>query len=787
MIKNYFKTAFRTLFKNKVYSAINISGLAVSLAAAVLLLMWVWDELSFDRMHSKGNRIYQTVAAIDPAKGMVWTTSNAPLAVFGKAEIPEIEDACRIQDNQGNRLVEYQGKKFNEIMRYVDPSFFTIFDFKIVEGNSKKPFPDNRTVILSRSYAKKFFGTAEPMGKVLKIGDKDVYKVTGIMEDMPANSSMRYDMLMPFAILNEGREKNPMDQDWGNFNYQCYFLLKSGADPVKVGLKLAAIHKKNQPSPFFKDLKYLMKPLYEGHLYGPQGEEQGMQQVKGFILVALVILLIACINYVNLVTARSSRRSKEISVRKVIGANKGHLFWQFITESFVVFVISMGIAVGLIYAIMPLYNSLSGKEMVFSLLDSKVWALFGASLLAVLLLAGVYPALMLSTFNPALALKGILPGLGKNNGFRKLLVVVQFTCSVVLIVSTLVISQQLRYIRHMNLGYTKDNVFSFDSYNFSRQSRYDALRNELEKQPGVLGVTVSNQSVLNVQSSTGDLEWEGKPAIMDNFMINQLSVDRTFPKVMDMQFAQGKGFTGTAADRGNYILNETAIKLMGISDPIGKPVKFHDKPGIIAGVVKDFHFKDMKTPIEPCILFMDPNWGWGTMYVKTTGVDAEKALSAVKKLWNEYNSDYNFDFKFMDESFDELYKSDIRAGQLFNIFAGIAIFLSCLGLFGLVTFTAETRVKEIGIRKTLGASVNNIILLISKDFLKLVVISFIVAFPLSWWMMNKWLDNYVYRTNIHLWVFLVAGLVAFAVAVLTVCGKSLKAAQENPIKAIRTE
>src|SRR5690606_12937351 len=399
--------------------------------------------------------------------------------------------------------------------------------------------------------------------------------------------------------------------------------------------------------------------------------------------------------------------------------------------------------------------------------------------------AGVYPALMLSSFNPALALKGIIPGLGKNSGFRKALVVVQFTCSVVLIVATVIISRQLAYIRNMNLGYSKENVFTFEAHNFRKN--YDGIRQQLEQQPGIMGVTASTQRILNVQSSTGSLEWDGKPANMSSFMINQLSADRTFPEVMGMELVAGQGFTGTPADSSHYLLNETAVKVIGLDDPEGKTITFHNKPGTIVGILKDFHFKDMKTAIEPCILFMDPDWGWNTFYVKTTGAQAKQALAAVERLWKQHNADYEFDYQFLDESFDALYKSDIRAGKLFNLFAGVAILLSCLGLFGLVTFTAETKVKEIGIRKTLGASVSNIIFLISKDFLKLVTVSFLVAFPLGWWMMNRWLESYVYRTAIEWWVFAAAGFAAFAIAAITVCSKSLRAARENPIKAIRTE
>lgn len=785
MLRNYFKSAIRNLVKNKLYSVINIVGLSVSLSAAILLLLWVWDELSFDKMHGKGERIYRAAAAMGSTKDRIWEHTSAPLAIFGKEELPEIEDACRIREDNNFLLFTYQDKKFNEKAIFTDPNIFRFFDFQLLEGDPKRPFPDNRSIILNKTLAKKYFGDEPAIGKLLQIKNGDSYKVTGIMKDMPLNSSFQYNLLLPFDILAENRLDNPLNNDWGNFDYQTYFLLRPNVFPEEVGKRLANIHRKNQSSDFYKDLTYILQPLEKMHLYDILGQEQGMRQVKIFLLVAFVILLIACINYVNLVTARSTRRSKEVSVRKVVGANKGHLFWQFLIESSAVFLISTIIAIALIYTFMPLYNDLSGKQMTFSLLDVKVWLLFGGTLIIILCAGGIYPAFMLSKFNPAFALKGILPGLGRNNGFRKLLVVFQFSCSVILIISTLIIGRQLAYIRNVDLGFSKESVFTFSAFNLTKN--YEAIRDQLQRQPGILGVTAASQSVMNLMSSTGDFDWENKPVDMNNFIINQLSVDRNFPKVMDMKLIDGKGFTGTPADSAHFIINATALKQTGLQNPIGKTVVYHDQPGTIVGVVEDFHFKDMKTAIEPCILFMNPHWGWNTIYVKTTEKDAKAAVASVEKLWKRYNADYEFNYKFMDDAFDEIYWADIRSGKLFNLFATIAILLSCLGLFGLVTYTAETKVKEIGIRKTLGASIQNIILLISKDFMKLVCLSFILAFPIAWWMMSRWLDNYVYRTDIPLWIFVLAGLTAFIIAAVTVCGQALKAARNNPINAIRTE
>lgn len=782
MIRNYFKTALRTLTKNRSYAAINIIGLSVSLAAAIPLLLWVWDELSFDRMHSKGDHIYRVATTFKSNDGQVWPVAPAPLAVFGPAKVPVIEQACRIKGGKGAISVTYQEKRFNEIPTYVDPAFFSIFDFPLLEGDQNNPFPDNHSIVISKVLARKYFGKAHAIGKMITGPENENYKVTGIIDDIPGNSSITASLLLPFAILNENHNGPGLNTEWGNFDYPTYFLLQANADPAAIGKQLADIQREN--TGFYESLVYLMQPLHKIHLFGPKGEDRGMQQVKIFALIAIVILLIACINYVNLVTARSARRSREVSVRKIVGANKGHLFGQFISESLVVFIIALILAVGLVFLTIPFYNELAGKEMIFSLLDDRVWTLFGGILLIVLLAAGLYPALILSAFKPARSLKGILPGFGINNNFRKTLIVIQFICSVALIISTLVISGQLNYIREKKPGYNRENVFVFPQWNFA--DKYHTIRDKLRNQPGILGVTAASSKVYNIGSQTKDIEWEGKPASMSDFMINQISTDRNFLEVLDIELRSGKGFSGTSADSSYVILNETAVKQMNLKDPIGKIIDFHNTTRTIAGVARDFHFKNMKTAIEPCIIFMDPK-KWGGMYVRTTSKDASEAIAAVERLWKQYNSDYYFDYEFLDESFDNLYKVDIRAGKLFRIFACIAILLSCLGLFGLITYTVETKVKEIGIRKILGADVANIVLLISKDFLLLVGLSFIVAFPFAWWMLNNWLNDYAYHTDIEWWVFVITGLIVLGITGITVGGKSLRAATANPVNNLRNE
>lgn len=788
MFTNYILIAYRNLIKNKTYSIINISGLAVSLTASVLLLLWVWDELSFDRFNEKADRIYTAAASFDKDHKQVWPVTPAPLATFAKQQIAAVENTARLMEN-GDILMQYGEKKFDEKRTaYADPSLFTIFNFPLVAGSVSHLFNDNRSMVISETTAKKYFGAGDVIGKVIKVNNKDNFTVTGVFKDMPQNSSVRYDIVMPFEILNERYKQNGAegyDADWGEYDYATYFLVKPGTNAALLGKQLADLHRKNQQEDFIKDLYYIMQPLTKVHLYTATGDDNGAQVVKIFFVVAIVILLIACINYINLVTARATKRAKEVSVRKVVGAGKKQLFWQFITESLLVFVIAMVLSLVIIYSIMPFYNNLSGKNLIFNFYDGRVLVLYGCALLVTVLFAGIYPALTLSSFNPALALKGLILGLGKNAFFRKMLVVVQFTCSIVLIISTVIIGQQLKYIRQKNLGFNKKNVITFNGRKFA--DHYDAIKAELEKQSGITGVTAGSNDIMNIQSTTGDADWDGKTADQANFMINQMDVDRNFLKVMNLQLVSGTGFTGTPADSAHYIINEEAARQMRIKDPIGKRFTFHNRKGTIVGVVKDFHFKNMRLNIQPCILSYKMFWNWWRFYVKTTGSNAPQAIAALQKLWKEYNPDYEFEYQFLDQRFDDMYKNDIHVAVLFDCFAGIAIVISCLGLFGLVTYMAETKVKEIGIRKTLGASVSNIIMLLSKDFMKLVFISLLIAFPVAWFMMNKWLTNYAYRTELQWWVFAIAGACAFFIAFITVSSKAFRAAQSNPVKSLRSE
>ncbi len=788
MLKNYFKIAIRSLRKNKTYSFINIAGLAVSLAVCILLVLWVQDELSFDGFNKNKADLYKVAVRFDASS--IWGSTPAPTAIFAKKEVPEVEDACRVTEDWNVSVFEYKGKKFTEWHNCTtDASFFRMFTYPLTEGNSEHPFDDAYSVVLSETTAKTFFGEEDPIGKILKGDDKKIYRVSGVMKDMPANSSIRYNIVFNFQRLEQQYDTSgyykSLNANWDQYNYDTYVLLKPNASPATAAQKLSMIHRKVDDIPANRHLLYVFNPVTKMHLYSIEGKEQGMMVVRVFMIIAVIVLVIACINYVNLITARAMKRSKEISLRKIVGAGKTSLFMQFLSESMLTFGLALLLATVIIYLMMPLYNNISGKNIVFKPWQPEVLAVYGLTMLATLLLAGIYPAITLSSFRPLEAMKGKLSGIGSKGSFRKVLVVVQFSFSIMLITSTIIIGKQLKYIRERNLGYDKQNVFSFWMRNIN--DHYDAAVAELLKQPGILGVTESGANIISHFSGSTDVDWDGKRADQQSFGIFQMPIERNFLQVMGMQLVEGNGFTGSPADSANFILNETAIKETGIKEPaVGKRITFHGIKGVIAGVVKDFHFQDMHQKIGPILMQYDKHWR-GKMYIRTTARNAPHALAAAENLWKKYNADYNFDYTFLDNQFDELYKTDTHVGQLFNCFALVTILISCLGLFGLVTFTAESKVKEIGVRKVLGAGVRNIVFLLSKDFLMLVLIAAAISFPVAWYGLNSYLQEYAYRTDMSWWVFVIAGTAALLIALLTISFQSFKAAISNPVKSLRTE
>ncbi len=785
MLNNYLRIGWRNLRRYKMYSSINIGGLAIGLAVGILILVWVQDELSYDRFHEKGDNLYKlSVSFISGADVQTWEGMPGPVAVHAVKEIPGVQKAVRTRDNWGDiSTFTYNNNNFFDIkVGFVEPSFFTLFTFPLLKGDAQHPFQDNTSLVVTRSAALKYFGTTDVMGKVIS-GDGKNYVVTGVMEDFPEQSSIRYEFMLPFSILQAKFVRNEswtsLDDDWGDFYFTTYLQLAPHTSTEKVSAGLAKLRPDGQQE---AAIKYNVQPLYNVHLYNPDLSEGGIKIVRIFLIIAIVILLIACVNYVNLSTARAMQRATEVGVRKIVGASRRQLFIQFIWESVLVFALALVLAIAIILLLIPFYNNLTDKHLSFGLKNLQMVLAIGLSMLITLIVAGIYPAVILSSFNPLKTLKGGLTLSGSNVSFRRALVVVQFLIAMVLIVSTLVVGQQLRYIKSKALGYDKENIFFF--YSGQMYKHLESAVQELSGSPGIAAAATTTQSMTSIENSTGDTYWDGKEK-NETLIAHVLSADKNFMELMKFSFVAGQNFINSKADSAHFIINETAAKMMRMNDPVGKKFKLWDREGTIIGVIKDFHYASLHQKIGPLVINYSP--ASYVVYVKTKPGEMDKAVASAEKLYKRYNTSFPFRYNFIDDNLDKIYKLDKRTGKLFNYFAGIAIFISCLGLFGLATFATGQRVKEIGVRKVLGASVTNIVTLLTSDFLKIVLISIVLSVPLAWYIMNRWLEDYAYRINISWGVFIIAGGLAIMVALLTVSFQAVKAALANPVRALKTE
>ena len=787
MIKNYLLTAWRNLRRNPFYSLINISGLAIGLAVGMLILLWVQDESSYDTFHQHAANIYKINSHIGTGpSAQIWGGAPGPLYHFSRESVPGVANAVRVMQRDNNFIVAYKDKKFIEKnSAFVDSTFFNVFSFKLVEGRRDKPFKDNNSIILTWTMAKKYFGDKDPLGQTLVFDSAVNFTVTGVVADFPANSSIQYDILFPMSLYARDFRGNlnwkTIDADLGNFAFDTYLQLKPTANPAAVESGVTRIYRQQKNDP--KGPSFALQPLTTLHLVTATGDTGALKTVHIFLVIAILILFIAGINYVNLSTARSIIRSKEVGIRKIIGAGRTQLFVQFILESTLIFGIAAVLAFALIYALLPLYNTLAGKHLALDLRNGQVWLLIACTIIGTLAAASIYPALLLSAFKPMQVLKGKFSFGVSNTVFRKILVVTQFTCSVGLIAATLVISKQLKFIREMDLGFNKEEVFTF-SMRDDMHNHFDAMRNELSQQPGVFGIATAWGGLAGSNGSTGDTWWEGKDE-SKSFIINATGIDEQFIPLLKMKLVAGANFTGSKADSAHYILNETAIRQTGIKNPIGKQFKLWQTTGTIIGVVKDFNYESLRQAVQPAIFKYDkPSW---VVYLKTSATQAQQAIAAAEKQWKKYNPNYPFEYSFLDQDFAKMYQSDQRTGILFQVFAIVAIIISCLGLFGLATYTAQIKTKEIGIRRVLGATVIQVTSLLAREFVLLVGISLLIATPLAWWSMTQWLQNYTYRTHLNAWPFLATGGTVLFLALLTVCIQAVRAALANPVKSLRPE
>lgn len=786
MIPYYLRMAWRNIAGNKFYSSLNFLGLTLGLAVGLLILLWVNNELNYDSFHSKTDKLYILNTHLE-SNGQKFAVDVTQPAIGYRAlqEVSGIESVVRVTDHNVWSFFTHNNntlKAGDEL--FVDPSFFTTFDYKLITGDRNKPFPDPHSIILTQSEAIRLFGDKDAMGETLLADNKTNFVVSGIMEDFTGNSSIQADMLFSTELrkqMNADQGKTELDDDWGNYGWRTFIELQPGVSVTAVAEQLSKINHKHQPGLNPKDAGYYsLQPLKDIHLYSADGTPTRLKMVRIFSLVAILILAIAAINYVNLTTARALIRSKEVSVRKVIGATRKQLFSQFIVQTSVFFFIAVILAFGVMALSMPLYNELAGKQLQFNPFDLNLWKVIGITLVSVLIASSIYPALILSAFNPVQNLKSRALAATGSTTFRRVLVVGQFAFSIGLIICTTIIGRQLDFMLDSDLGFDKANVFAVHMDEMS--PHYESVKSELLSNPAIGGVSVGNGNIVGRWGSTLDVDWEGKAPDF-TFFIHDMKVDQDFIPLFKMEMAEGKNFSGGRADSSHFILNETAVNQMGLKDPVGKRFRWHENEGTVIGVVKDFHFTPLQQTIQPFVFAYTPSDN--ILYVKADNKNMAEAIKAVEKVWSNYNQGSPFTYEFVDDTYARYYTADQRTGNLFSLFTAIAIIISCLGLLGLITYTAQLKVKEIAIRKALGASVSNVVMLLSKNFILLLTISIVIAVPVSWYTMNNWLSGFAYQTSVPWWLYGISCISAIAIAIITVGVQSVRAAVENPVKTLR--
>ncbi len=820
MFKNYFKVAFRNLFKRKVYSFINITGLAVGLTCCILIALFIADETSYDKFHSKSDRIYRVTRDF-------WGNNKLSLLHLGhvappigpllKQQFPDIQEVVRFFNS--NDLFTIKDQSFKEQNGYfAEPSAFKVFDFKVTKGDASKALNKPRTLMLSTTLAKKYFGNENPVGKTLKWqynGQKMSLKITGVFEPFPDNAHFHPNYLISFSTLDNKKiyGRKGLKRNWGNNSFLTYILLPPNYNSKNISSKLdnfidktygayLASRKKQANTQKASDFTHLyLQKLTDIHLHShldSEAEANGdINNIYVFAIVGLFILLIACINFINLSTARSANRAKEVGIRKVVGAYRQHLIFQFLSEAVLMTLIALVVAIGLVEAILPSLNKFVDKNLSMSYFSNAgiIFLLLGFMLL-VGILAGFYPALFLSSFQPVKVLKGRLATGSKNSTLRTVLVVSQFSVSIVLIVCTAIVYQQLSFINNKSLGLDKDHVINLRN-NISVGNKYETFRQELLKNPLIknLGRSTLAPSQRLVNSSGAAEEVELNDSIQkSNIKLRTLRADHDFLETFNIPLVKGRYFSRKfkTDDSAAFFINETAAQRIGWKNPedaVGTRFKYNGRTGQIIGVMKDFNFESIHETVKPIVMFIRNDNRYSNISVKMQGKNIKETLAYIQKTWEKFAPEHPFSYQFVDERFAQLYQKEQKQATLFMIFAGLAIMIACLGLYGLTSFIAEQRTKEIGIRKVLGASVSSILQLVSKNFVILVLMAIGIALPLAFYGMDRWLDSFAYHIKLlnYWYVFLASGLIALLIALATISSQVLKVAKINPSQVLRNE
>jgi putative ABC transport system permease protein len=807
MLRNYFKIAFRNLSKNKFYTWINILGLAFGLATCLLILLYVIDEHNFDRYNENGKRIYRVNNEVKFGNNHLdLAVADAAMGPALAREFPQVEQYTRLQQ-YGSFLVKKGNQDLRETkVAFADSSLFEVFTLPMISGDPKTALRDPHSLVITERMANKYFGRSDVTGENLLINDKDNYKITGVIRDIPEQSHFNFDFFVPMTENESSRSDN-----WLSENFNTYILLKKDADPKKLEPEFNKMMNR-YVAPELKSILNLsigdlekgggfvrcsLIPLEDIHLHsnkiGELGANGNIQFIYIFSAIALLILLIACVNFMNLSTARASSRAKEVGVRKVLGSLRKNLVQQFITESVLMSFMALTVAIMLAMLLLPFFNQLAGKHIQnYLLFQPRMILSFVLLMFVVGILAGSYPAFYLSSFQPIKVLKGKVSGGFKGSALRNVLVVFQFSISVMLIVGTIVIFNQLNFIRNRDIGYNRNHILILHGTDILKD-RTGSFKNELLQVSGVVNATVTGFLPVNGYRSKNTLFPSASLDPKSGISMEQWNIDENYIPTLGIRLSEGRNYSKQfSTDSSGIIINEAAAEFLGIKDLLNKPLyrvddiktkkitEFH-----IIGIIKNFNFNSLHEVVSPLALVLQKESG--SMAIRVSTTDIYPLIAQIRNKWQSMVPGQLFDYSFMDDEFNELYATEQRTGQLFITFAVLAILIGCLGLFGLVTYSAEQRTKEIGIRKVLGASVGNITGMLSKDFLKLVVISWLIAFPIAWYAMNKWLQDFAYRVSISWWVFASAGIFALIIALLTISSKAIKAAVANPAKSLKSE
>ncbi|GGM95033.1 ABC transporter permease [Dyadobacter beijingensis] len=789
MIRNYFKIAFRSLFKNKTFSAINVLGLAMGMACSLMIMLWIRDELAVDAFHANKDqlyRIYMREYFSGKVQGVIWTPG--PLAEELKKSVPEIEMTTPFSWTSPQTF-SVGTKKHKQETNFASSDFFKMFSYKLLQGTPAAALRDRGSIAISRRMAEAFFGSPEAaIGKAIRYDNRKEMTVSAVFENIGANSTLKFDCLMTWDAYVDD---NSWATHWGNTDPLTFFKLRKDADPAKVEAKMRRLLDKtnrDEGKPFKTQLA--MQPFHEYYLHSNIKDAHmaggRIEYVQLFSFVAVFILLIACINFMNLATARSSRRAKEVGVRKVVGAMRSMLAGQFMGEAMLIAALSAVLAVTLVALLLPAFNHLTGKQMLLPLSEPVFWGVIAGLLAMTGLLAGSYPALFLSSLSPVRILKGTLKFDSSSVWVRQGLVVFQFGLSVILIVGMIIIYRQVGFVQNKNLGFDRENLIYFPIEG-ELSAKYNVLKEELAQVPGVQQVSHMTATPASNGNGADGITWPGGDP-NGQVRFTPVGVGYDFAKTMGLKVVEGRDFSKSfPTDSTGFLINETALKMMGYKDPIGRQINWGKSKGTIVGILKDFHFQSLHTAIRPMIAYLGAREPQGVVMIRIGAGKTPETLAALQQIVQKLNPDVPFTYAFTDQEYARQYQSEQIVGKLAGYFAFLAVFISCLGLFGLATFTAEQRTKEIGVRKVLGASVAGIVALLSKDFLKLVVMAIVLASPVAWYVMKQWLQGFAYQIDIEWWMFALAGIIAVLIAVFTISFQSVRAALMNPVKSLRSE